>query len=133
MTYDEWRGLEGKAGALEESNHRLREERQRAASQHARVAGMLSAVHRLHSTRDRASMLIALHEVLATLVGCEEAAVLSACIPMRVDGLVVGAIAIFSLADPKAGLSGADFDLLEMLGAHVGTALAATRGSISPA
>jgi hypothetical protein len=52
---------------------------------------------------------------------------------MRVDGRVVGAIAIFGLADRKAGLSGADFDLLEMLGTQVGTALAATRGSISPA
>ena len=30
-------------------------------------------------------------------------------------------------------LAGADFDLLEMLGTHVGTALVATRGSISPA
>lgn len=185
VTYDQWRGLEGKIGALEESNQRLREELQRAASQHARVAGMLSACHRLHSTLDRASMLIALHEVLSALVGCEEVAVLerrsehgeftvaacfgitertllpfpeailtsmrggklfvggpeaadvprrpSACVPMRVDGLVVGAIAIFSLADRKAGLCGADFDRLEMLGTHVGTALAATRGSISPA
>ena len=29
--------------------------------------------------------------------------------------------------------AGADFDLLEMLGTHVGTALVATRDSISPA
>jgi hypothetical protein len=29
-------------------------------------------------------------------------------------------------------LSGADFDLLEMLGTHVGTALVATRDSIAP-
>ena len=57
----------------------------------------------------------------------------SACMPMRVDGLVVGAIAIFGLADRRAGLSGADFDLLEMLGAHVGTALVATRSAIPPA
>jgi GAF domain-containing protein len=116
VTYDQWRGLERKIGALEESNQRLREELQRAASQHARVAGMLSACHRLHSTLDRAFPRRP-----------------SACVPMRVDGLVVGAIAIFSLADRKAGLGGADFDLLEMLGTHVGTALAATRGSISPA
>jgi hypothetical protein len=74
VTYDQWRGLERKIGALEESNQRLREELQRAASQHARVAGMLSACHRLHSTLDRASMLIALHEVLSALVGCEQAA-----------------------------------------------------------
>jgi GAF domain-containing protein len=185
MTYDQWRELERKVGALEESNRRIREEFQRAASQHARVAGMLSACHRLHSTLERASMLIALHEVLAALVGCEQAAVLerrsehgeftvaacfgiperallpfsetilasmragklfvgvpdsaalprrpSACVPMRVDGRVVGAIAIFGLADRKAGLSGADFDLLEMLGTQAGTALAATRGSIAPA
>jgi hypothetical protein len=30
-------------------------------------------------------------------------------------------------------MSGVDFDLLEMLGTHVGTALAATKGPISPA
>jgi len=182
--YDERRRLERKVGALEESNRRIREELQRAASQHARVAGMLAACHRLHSTLDRAAMLIALNEALAGLVGCEEAAILerrgrgeftvaacfgiaerallpfsetilssmragklfvgvpdlaasprrpSACIPMCVDGLVVGAIAIFRLADRRPGLSGADFDLLEMLAAHVGTALVATRDSISPA
>jgi hypothetical protein len=181
---DERQRLERKVGALEESNLRLREERQRAASKHARVAGMLAACHRLHSTLDRAAMLIALNEALAGLVGCEEAAILerrgrgeftvaacfgipervllpfseailgsmragklfvgvpdpaasprrpSACIPMWVDGVVVGAIAIFRLADRRPGLSGADFDLLEMLGAHVGTALVATRDSISPA
>jgi hypothetical protein len=94
---DERQRLERKVGALEESNRRLREELQRAASQHARVAGLLAASHRLHSTLDRAAMLIALNEALAGLVGCEEAAV------------------------------------LEMLGTHVGTALVATRGSISPA
>ena len=181
----ERQGLEGKVGALEESNRRLRDELQRAASQHARVAGLLAACHRLHSTLDRAAMLIALSDALASLVGCEEAAVLergrgreeftvaacfgiperallpfseailgsmragklfvgvpdpaasprrpSACIPMWVDGVVVGAIAIFRLADRRPGLSSADFDLLEMLGTHVGTALVATRGSISPA
>ena len=183
-SYEERRRLERKVGALEESNRRIREELQRAASQHARVAGLLAACHRLHSTLDRAAMLIALHEALAGLVGCEEAAVLersrggeftvaacfgiperallpfseailgsmragkffvgvpdpaavprrpSACIPMCVDGLVVGALAIFRLADRRPALSGADFDLLEMLGAHVATALVATRGSIPPA
>jgi len=55
------------------------------------------------------------------------------CVPTRVDGLVVGAIAIFRLADRRPGLGGADFDLLEMLGAHVATALVATRVSIPPA
>ena len=33
----------------------------------------------------------------------------------------------------RPGLSGADFDLLEMLGTHVATALVATRVSIPPA
>jgi GAF domain-containing protein len=184
-SYAERRRLERKVGALEESNRRIREELQRAASQHARVAGLLGACHRLHSTLDRATMLIALHEALAGLVGCEEAAVLersrgrgeftvaacfgiperallpfseailasmragkffvgvpdpgavprrpSACIPMSVDGVVVGALAIFRLSDRRPALSGADFDLLEMLGAHVATALVATRSSIPPA
>ena len=59
---DERQGLVRRVGALEESNRRLREELQRAASQHARVAGLLSACHRLHSTLERAGMLIALHE-----------------------------------------------------------------------
>jgi len=182
---DERRRLERRVGALEASNRRMREEFQRAASHHARVAGMLAACHRLHSTLERGLMLIALSEALSGLIGCEEAAVLErrnahgeftiagcfgiaereilpfseailtstrggrifvavpdsaalprrprACVPIRVDGLVVGAIAIFRLADHKAGLSGSDFDLLEMLGAHVATALAATRGSTPPA
>jgi hypothetical protein len=56
---DDRQRLERKVGALEESNRRLREELQRAASQHARVAGMLAACHRLHSTLDRAAMLSA--------------------------------------------------------------------------
>ncbi len=181
MTFDERRRLERTVGALEQSNQRLRDEFRRAASQHARVASVLAACHRLHSTLDRSGMLIALHEVLAGLVGCEEAAVLEwreepagfslaacfgiaeravlpfpervldfvrtgrtyvgltdsaavprrpgACVPLRVDGRVVGAIAIFRLADRKPGLSSADWDLLETLGPHVATALAATRTS----
>jgi GAF domain-containing protein len=178
MTQDDRDQLARKLATLEESNRRLRHEFQRAATQHARVAAFLAACHRLHSTLERAGMLIALHEILVGLVGCEEAVVLerktegsgftvaacfgiaerdllpfadsvlasvragklfvgvpdpaasprrpSVCVPMRVDGRVVGAIAIFRLDARKHGLSGSDWDLLEMLGAHVATALVAT-------
>ncbi len=103
---DDRQRLERKVGALEESNRRLREEL------HSMRAGKLFVGVPDPATSPRRP---------------------SACIPMWVDGVVVGAIAIFRLADRRSGLSGADFDLLEMLGMHVGTALVATRDSISPA
>jgi GAF domain-containing protein len=48
---------------------------------------------------------------------------MAACIPMMVDDRVIGAIAIFSLLPHKGGFSEADQELLNMLGAHAGTAL----------
>jgi GAF domain-containing protein len=179
MTWEERARLESRIAALEESNHRLRQEVARAALQHGRVASVLAACHRLHATLERGPMLIAVHEVLVSLVGCDQAAVFercpepalmtvagcfgvaetavlplpgtvresilagrlfvgvhdpgaiprrpTVCVPLRVDGRVLGALALYRLAHHKSGLSDGDWDLLELLGAHVATALVATR------
>jgi hypothetical protein len=49
---------------------------------------------------------------------------LAACVPLTVGDRIIGAIAIFSLLAHKLGLSDADRELFQMLGAHAGTALA---------
>jgi hypothetical protein len=111
--YEERRRLERKVGALEESN----------IPEHALLPFSEAILGSMRAGK--------------FFVGVPDPAAAprrpSACIPMCVDGLVVGALAIFRLADRRPALSGADFDLLEMLGAHVATALVATRGSIPPA
>ena len=181
MTSEERARLEWRIAALEESNHRLRQEVARSASQHGRVASVLAGCHRLHTTLERGTMLIAVHEVLVSLVGCEEAAVFergldatsltiaacfgiseqavtplpeavlasvlagrlfvgvhdpgavprrpTVCLPLRVDGHVLGALALYRLADHNTGLSDGDWDLLDVFSGHIATALVATRPS----
>jgi hypothetical protein len=53
-------------------------------------------------------------------------------LPSRVDGRVLGALALYRLVDRKTGLSDADWNLLDMLGPHIATALVATRPSPAP-
>lgn len=60
---------------LEGAYGRLAQEYARVAAEHGHLANQLAACHRLHSTLDRAEVLLALEEILASLVGCEDAAV----------------------------------------------------------
>jgi hypothetical protein len=53
---------------------------------------------------------------------------LTACIPLKLDDRVVGAIAIFRLLDQKEGLEPLDFELFDLLASHAATALVCTRG-----
>ncbi len=50
---------------------------------------------------------------------------LTICVPLKVAGKVIGAIALFGLLPQKAGkLESVDFDLMNLLAAQAGTALA---------
>jgi GAF domain-containing protein len=51
---------------------------------------------------------------------------LVACVPLKLDGRVTGAIALFSLLGHKPGLQEADFELFDLLGTHAATALYCT-------
>jgi GAF domain-containing protein len=47
----------------------------------------------------------------------------AACVPMRIDGVVVGAIVVYSLLEQKQHFVPVDYELFKMLGAHAATAL----------
>lgn len=51
----------------------------------------------------------------------------AACMPLRVDGRVTGAIVLIRLSDQKRGLTNAEWETLDVIGTHVATALIATR------
>ena len=50
-----------------------------------------------------------------------------ACIPLKLDERVVGAIAIFSLLQQKQGLEPLDYELFDLLASHAASALFCTR------
>lgn len=52
---------------------------------------------------------------------------LTACIPLKLDEKVVGAIAIFRLLAQKEGLQSVDFEMFDLLGSHAASALFCTR------
>jgi GAF domain-containing protein len=52
---------------------------------------------------------------------------LTACVPLRIDGEVTGAIAIFRLLEQKPGLERIDFEIFDLLASQAATALHAAR------
>ena len=52
---------------------------------------------------------------------------LTACIPLKLDGRIIGTIAIFKLLEQKAGLEDLDIELFDLLATHAATALYCTR------
>lgn len=52
---------------------------------------------------------------------------LTACIPLKLDGRVTGAIALFRLLPQKAALEEVDYELFDLLATHAATALYCTR------
>jgi len=52
---------------------------------------------------------------------------LTSCIPLKVDGKVTGAIAIFRLLQQKDGLQEVDYELFHLLATHAATALYCSR------
>ena len=62
--------------------------------------------------------------------GREEA--LTACIPLKLDDTVVGAIAVFRLLPQKGGLAPADHELFDLLASHAASALYSTRSLAEP-
>jgi GAF domain-containing protein len=52
---------------------------------------------------------------------------LTACIPLKLDDRVIGAIGIFSLLAQKDGLQPVDFEMFDLLASHAATALYCTR------
>src|SRR6185503_5039626 len=52
---------------------------------------------------------------------------LTSCIPLKVDGKVTGAIAIFRLLQQKNGLQEVDYELFHLLATHAATALYCSR------
>ena len=178
-TADEMDRLRWQVTALEAENQVLRAEYGRAACLHAEAAELLAACHRLHGTLQRPQVLIAVEDILGSLVSCREAALYdlegepptltlvasfglpaddvpplppavlpaisagrlfiaspygagepprpAACLPLRVDGRVTGAIALIRLPDQKRGLTNAEWETLDVIGTHIATALIATR------
>ncbi len=49
-----------------------------------------------------------------------------ACVPLKLDGRVTGALVLFSLLGHKDGLQELDYELLDLLGTHAATALYCT-------
>ena len=56
----------------------------------------------------------------------EPEANLTACVPLMVEGVVTGAVAIFRLLGHKPGLEPIDHELLSLIGSHAATALYCT-------
>jgi hypothetical protein len=54
-------------------------------------------------------------------------ATLTACIPLKLDERVVGAIAMFKLLPQKNGLASVDFEMFDLLASHAASALYCTR------
>ena len=52
---------------------------------------------------------------------------LTACIPLSLDGQLMGAIAIFRLLPQKPNLEAIDYELFDMLAIHAAIALHQTR------
>jgi GAF domain-containing protein len=52
---------------------------------------------------------------------------LTACVPLKLDGRVVGALALFRLLPQKNGFESLDHELFGLLGTHAATALYCTR------
>ena len=57
----------------------------------------------------------------------DAAPTITACLPLKLDGEVTGAIVLFSLLPHKPGLQELDFELFDLLGTHAATALYCTR------
>jgi hypothetical protein len=51
---------------------------------------------------------------------------ITACIPLKLNGRVTGAIALFRLLPQKSGLEGVDHEMFELLATHAATALYCT-------
>lgn len=52
---------------------------------------------------------------------------LTACVPLKLENRVIGALAVFRLLPQKSGLETVDFELFNLLGTHAATALYLTR------
>lgn len=52
---------------------------------------------------------------------------LTACVPLKLDDKVFGALAVFRLLPQKSGLEAVDYELFDLLGAHAATALYLSR------
>jgi putative methionine-R-sulfoxide reductase with GAF domain len=153
--------------------------------QNSNLANLYVASYRLHSTLDRTEVIAAIQEILANLIGSEEAALfeldpakqtlelvagfgvdpepwrsvpvgtgligraavtgetfvagegglvaadgaesrLTACVPLKLDGRVMGVIAIFSLLPQKSAIEELDHELFDVLATQAAFALYCT-------
>lgn len=60
-------------------------------------------------------------------VGSPDEANLTACVPLKIDGKVTGAVAVFRLLPQKPGLEDMDLELFDVLATHAATSLYCTR------
>jgi hypothetical protein len=90
--------LHGEMAARDEEVRGLREALGLARRRSAEAAGLYVATHRLHATLDRAQVLQALEEIVASLIGCEELAVFEflgeapILMPVATTGLPPGSV-----------------------------------------
>ena len=150
-------------------------------TQNSNLANLYVASYRLHGTLDRKEVIDTLQEIIANLIGSEEAGLyeldehmqtleliasfglapdaqrsvplgsgrvgqaarsgeifvaepatseadggLNACIPLKLDGKVTGAVAIYRLLPQKSGFEEVDRELFELLATHAAMALYCT-------
>src|SRR5262245_33622421 len=70
------------------------------------------------------NVFLAVKETITGAAG--EESNLTACIPLKLDDEVIGAIAIFQLLQHKSGLEDVDFEMFDLLATHAATALYTT-------
>lgn len=189
--YEKVRALDAERALLTQDVHELRTEQQRLLEryigleeQSSTLTTLYVACQRLHSSLERAEVLLTVREIVANLVGCEEYVLfslgpggwlrrvdslgvnaeayttipsghgligraveagevylfqesdgstasasdanLTACIPLKRDGAVTGAIALFRLLPQKLDLQELDRELFRLLETHLATALYCT-------
>lgn len=162
---------------IESSSTRYAEQYAQVEQQNSNLANLYVASYQLAGTVDRAAVLQSIQEIVANLIGSEEAGIyelgddgmhlklaaslgidpirhgrvplgdhtigraaktgevyvsesgtpdadnITACIPLRVDSVVIGMIVIFGLLPQKARLEDVDREMFDLLAVHAATSL----------
>ena len=143
MEMDRYQALQSDKEVLHELVQILRRDKlrlmeQTAAALYANTVHetLYAALDRLHGSSGRTGALDAVEHILFNRVGVEKYALIEGegevasaiegaltSIPLRLDGETVGAIAIFSLREPKVEFTATDRALFEVLSRHAAIAL----------
>ncbi len=182
----EEQSLQHRLAEIARANQESLDRYQDVVMQNASISNLYVATYRLNGSVDRESMLLAIQEVAANLIGCEEVAVfvpdktgellvplaaiaidcatlvpvpvgegpigtaarsleiylsdspgttvsepelgVTACVPLQVDGELLGVVALYRLLPQKfEGFTDLDLELMRLIGAHGSTAFYCTQ------